>query len=190
MLSQHPGPCSKILCMKWNNRKGKPFKIIMVPLIQSAHVYWCILYYSCIKRLFHHSSFPVLFSNGKQSSGRRHVQGRECAWETWVVWQWDRQCGREICLLWCLMLVASTALSAPPSLWKYLFVWKQPTHFALKLQTLFFFLISTHHSNSLKRRKSSNGSFFSLLQTQGMKRLKRSLQVNSEMWRLHIFIFN
>lgn len=41
----------------------------------------------CIKRLLQYSSFPVLFSSGKQISGTRHVQGHECAGKPGWLWR-------------------------------------------------------------------------------------------------------
>lgn len=149
----------------------------MVPLIQSAHDYRCIHYYRLYKRLFHNPSFPILFSNGSLAA------------------QWKKACpgtgvfhrkaarlsegeGGFVC--------SATSCLRPPWFSLCLHHFRNICLSENSLHTLpsnfkLFFLISSHHTNSQKRRKSSNGSFFSLLQTQGMKRLKRSLQVNSEM---------
>lgn len=53
--------------------------------------------------------------------------------------------------------------------------------YTLPLNFKLFFLNLNSSQRYLKRGKSSDVTFFSLLQAQWMKRLKRSLQVNSEM---------
>ena len=162
----------------------------MAPLIQSAHVYRCILYYRLYKKAASVFLIPSPLFQREADQWKTACPG---AWvgtgslgssgsqmpvrEGDVLALVPHACGLYSSPCTSLTLEASVCLK---------------TAYTCCPQTSnsFFFLISTHHSNSLKRRKSSNGSFSSLLQTQGMKRLKRSLQVNSEMWRLHIFIFN
>lgn len=67
------------LCM-WsclNNIKGKPFKIMMLPLIHSAHIYWCIYCDELCKRLCltipHFGSFFPLVSLADQWT-RAHLE--------------------------------------------------------------------------------------------------------------------
>lgn len=104
---------SKTLCMKWNNRKGKPFKIIMAPLIQSAHVYRCILYYRLYKKAASVFLIPSPLFQWEADQWNKACPGARVCREAWVALASDSQFGREICWLWCLMPVASTVLPVP-----------------------------------------------------------------------------